>query len=108
MKKTIFVIFLFASMCLTSYSFAQVSVSKHEHETEAPDPSEEIRMEKKNTKKHERIIKKEKERHARHNLKMEKKRIKHSGDVTFGAIGYDNGAKYSGRAHKRHLKSKRN
>ena len=108
MKKIIFTIFLLASFGFMSSSFAQVSVSTHEHETEPPEPMEVIRSEKKNSKKHERQVKKEKERHAKHNLRMEKKRLKHSSDATFGAIGYDNGVKYSGRAHKRHLKSKKN
>lgn len=106
MKNIIFIsiFFVFAGL---GNCFAQESASTHVHETEAPEPSEEIRMEKKNSKKHEHQLKKEKERHAKHNLKMEKRRLRHSGDATFGAIGYDNGGKYSARAHKRHLKAKK-
>ncbi|TAH25186.1 MAG: hypothetical protein EAZ07_07810 [Cytophagales bacterium] len=104
--KNIFKLIIFIlGIGLASIANAQISNSTHTHETVPPDPAEEIQLEKKYSKKHIRQAKKEKERHAKHNLKMEKKRLKSSGDAHFGAIGYDGVSKYSGKAHKRHLKS---
>lgn len=107
MMRKIIIISLFLAIGFAENTMAQVTVSTHQHETEAPLPSEEVRMEKKNSKKHGHQLKKEKEKHAKHNLKMEKKRLRHNDNATFGAIGYDNGGKYSARAHKRHLKAKK-
>jgi hypothetical protein len=97
MKKIIYLSLLLAFISVGNI-VAQTSASNHEHETEPPEPKEEIRMEKKHAKIHERKVQREKLRHAKHNLKMERYRQKHTPAITSGAVGYD------GVAHKRRRK----
>jgi hypothetical protein len=103
MKKLTYSLIIFCSIIFTQSLLAQESKSNHEHETEIPDPQDEIKMEKKLAKKHNSHEQKMKEHHAKENLKHEKHRMKHNGTAHFGAIGYDGQGSYSGKAHKKHL-----
>ena len=97
MKKIIYLSIFFAFIAIGNI-VAQTSASNHEHETEPPEPKEEIRMEKKHAKIHERKVQKEKLRHAKHNQRMDRYRQRHTPAITSGAVGYD------GVAHKRRRK----
>ncbi len=98
MKKIIYISLLFTFFGLST-ALAQISNSDHEHETDPPEPQETIRMEKKHAKTHEKRVAKEKIRHTRHNLKMERYRIRHTSPATYSAIGYDGHSK--GKSHKK-------
>lgn len=100
MKKIIYLCLLFTFIGFSA-ALAQISNSNHEHETEPPEPKEEVRMEKKHAKTHEKRVAREKVRHAKHNLRMERYRIKHSATPTYNAVGYDGHSK-----SKPHKKSK--